>query len=152
VRQTLLQNYDIFEIERPDPIANIHYFKRKLIDSKKLINSSLSSSPIDTKKITDPTQFNDPEFQNWLSTHEPEIYALLQKAFNISEDTPHNRDLKLATLEKCMMMFNKRYTPVTPEDVSRENAPLKEASNFPAIAGMSITEIQELCAMKDFLE
>jgi len=152
VRQTLLQNYDIFEIERPDPISNIHYFKRKLIDSKKLINSSLSSSPIDTKKITDPTQFNDPEFQNWLSTHEPEIYALLQKAFNISEDTPHNRDLKLATLEKCMMMFNKRYTPVTPEDVSRENAPLKEASNFPAIAGMSITEIQELCAMKDFLE
>ena len=77
---------------------------------------------------------------------------MLQKAFKIPEDSSHNRDLKLATMEKCMLLFNKKYTPITPEDISRENAPLKEAKNFTAINNMSITEIQELCAMKDFLE
>lgn len=152
VWQTILQNYDIFEIENPEPIPAIHYFKRKVSDNKKTIKSTLSTSPIDTKHVTDPTQFNDPEFQYWLSTHEPDIYSLLKKAIDIPEDTSHNKDLKLATLEKCMLRFNKKYTPITQEDISWENAPLKEANNFPAIQNMSITEIQELCAMKDFLE
>ena len=152
VWQTILQNYDIFEIDNPDPIPNLHYFKRKIADTTSTLRRTLSTSPIETKQITDPTQFNDPEFQHWLATHEPSIYSILQKAFKIPEDSSHNKDLKLATLEKCMSMFNKKYTPLTPEEISRENAPLKEANNFPAIAGMSITEIQELCAMKDFLE
>ena len=149
VRQTLLQIYDLYEIENPDPIANVHFFKRK---QGVLSQTSVSTSPADTKKITDPSQFNDPEFQERLKIHDPAIYKVLKKALAIPEDSSHNRDLRLAALETCMKTFNDKYTIITSEDVEWENAPLKEASNFPAISWMSITQIQELCAMKDFLE
>lgn len=149
VRQTLLQIYDLYEIENPDPIANVHFFKRK---NSNLSQTSVSTSPADTKKITDPSQFNDPEFQEWLKIHDPAIYKVLKKALAIPEDSSHNRDLRLAALETCMKTFNDKYTIITSEDVAWENAPLKEAANFPAINWMSITQIQELCAMKDFLE
>ena len=152
VRQTLLQIYDLYEIENPDPIANVHFFQRKQTTLNVDDLNSVNTAPQYTRKITDPSQLNDPDFQHWLSIHDPEVYHLLKRAFAIPEDSPHNRDLKLATMEKCMSIFNDKYTIMTPEDVSREHAPLKEAANFPAIANMSITQIQELCAMKDFLE
>ena len=150
VWQTILNIYDLYEIENPDPIPNIHYFKRKL--KSKIDQQKLSTSPIDTKIITDPSQLNDKEFQDWLAIHDPDIHLFLEKSLKLPEDTTHERNVKLANLEKCMSMFNKRYTTISQEDKDREHSPLKEASNFPAISWMSITEIQELCAMKDFLE
>lgn len=140
--------YDLYEIENPDPIANVHFFKRK----QAAPSLSTSTSPADTRKITDPSQLNDPEFQSRLKIHDPGIFKMLKKALDIPEDSSHNRDLKLAAFETCMKTFNDKYTIITNDDIAREKAPLKEAANFPAINNMSITEIQELCAMKDFLE
>lgn len=109
----------------------MQFFQRKQASHTINVNST---SPADTKRITDPSQLNDPEFQDWLKIHDPEVFRILKKALSIPEDSPHNRDLKLATLEKCMSAFNKKYTIITSEDLAREHAPLKEAANFPAIA------------------
>ena len=94
---------------------------------------------------------------------------MYEKAIAIPDDaSKHNRELKLATFEKIIKKFNEQFSdPASRRDNAaplyslqadrpapddREHAPLKEAANYPAIANMSITEIQELCAMKDFLE
>jgi len=132
VWQTILNIYDLYEIENPDPIPNIHYFKRKL--KSKIDQQKLSTSPIDTKIITDPSQLNDREFKDWLAIHDPDIHLFLEKSLKLPEDTTHERNVKLANLEKCMSMFNKRYTTISQEDKDREHSPLKEASNFPAIS------------------
>jgi hypothetical protein len=76
--------------------------------------------------------------------------------------------LKLATFEKIIKKFNEQFAdPASrrdnaaplyslqadrPTSDDREHQPLREAANFPAIQNMSIIEVQELCAMKDFLE
>lgn len=175
VWQTLLQIYDLYEVENPDPIPNIHFFKRKndvaRTTTSSLYEQSLSKHPLDTWKITDPTilQTGDERLINFLKDKAPALYKLYQKAIAIpSDSSKHNLDLKLATFEKIIKKFNEQFSdpasrkdnaaPLyslqadrpTPDD--REHQPLREAANFPAIQNMSIIEVQELCAMKDFLE
>lgn len=173
VWQTLLQIYDLYEVENPDPIPNIHYFKRKNDVQRPSLSSSheLSTHPLDTGKITDPAilQLWDERLINFLKDKAPSLYKLYEKAISIPDDaSKHNRELKLATFEKIIKKFNELFAdPASridnaaplyslqadrPAPDDREHAPLKEAANYPAIQWLSITEIQELCAMKDFLE
>ena len=151
VWQTILQKYDLYEIDNPDPIPNVHFFVRKQNENFDINN--LSTNPADTGIITDPSQLNNPDFQKRLEVNAPEIHKLYQVACKIPEDSAHNRAMKLSQLEKIMKVFNRDYWGQKERKYSnRESSPLKESANFPAISWMSITEIQELCAMKEFLE
>lgn len=174
VWQTILQIYDLYEVENPDPIPNVHFFKRKNDVARESLTTwathSLSTHPLDTGKITDPTilQKWDERLISFLKEKAPSLYKLYEKAIAIPDDaSKHNKELKLATFEKIIKKFNESFAdPASRKDHAaplyslqadrsasdREHSPLKEAANFPAIANMSITEIQELCAMKDFLE
>jgi hypothetical protein len=92
----------------------------------------------------------------FLKENEPDLFKMVEEALALPRDardteTKVKRD---SIYDSVMNKFNSRYKKrktAAQKQLSRENAPLKEAYNFPAIAGMSLTEIQELCAMKDFL-
>ena len=151
VWQTLLKMYDLYEIENPDPIPNVHFFVRK---ENTTISTDASTHPVDIKLITNPDQLNDQRLLDYLEEHEPDIKKMYDQAMSL----PKSKDwMKLAILEKCMNKFNKRYKKAAlslhqKDEWAWEHKPLKEAYNYPAIQGMSIIEIQELCAMKEFLE
>jgi len=179
VWQTILQIYDLYEIENPDPIPNIHFFKHKTNLEKRRIASNrpktihdvISKHPVDTWRITSPEilEAKDEKLIEFLKNNARDLYKIYEKASAIPDDAPmHKKDLKLASYERIIKLFNERFsTPgsrldwantdyIPPEEdvnaLDREDAPLREAANYPAISWMSITEIQELCAMKDFLE
>ena len=172
VWQTILQNYDIFEIENPDPIPNVHFFRHKTAIQANHPHQldKLSTHPVDTWRISSPELLEKADLRllNFIKENDPTWYKMYQKAAAIPADSSkHNLDLKLATFEKIMKRFNDKFAdPVTRikdaaplyslewerEELDWEHSPLRETANFPAIQNMSITEIQELCAMKDFLE
>lgn len=85
VWQDILNKYELYEIEHPDPVANEHYFVLKL------------------ETVTANNKKRDPDITD-------------------------------------------------AKELSREQQPLKEAERFTYLKWMSLTEIKELVAMKEFLE
>ena len=174
VWQTILQIYDLYEVENPDPIPSIHFFKHKTKQdsnrqaSARSANATLSTHPVDTGRITDPIILHqkDERLIKFLKDNAKDLYKMYEKASAIPDDASnYQKDLKLASFERIIKLFNERFehpgsrldwSAYNPDEdtnqLDREDAPLKEAANYPAISWMSITEIQELCAMKDFLE
>ena len=156
VWQTILNGYDLYEIERPNPYINDQFFVPKLNPITWQEKEILSSDPIDTKTLTSPEQLKDKRMLLFLKENEPDLFKMVEEALALPRDardteTKVKRD---SIYDSVMNKFNNRYKKrktAAQKQLSRENAPLKEAYNFPAIAGMSLTEIQELCAMKDFL-
>ena len=159
--QHILQLYDIYEIKNPDPLPNNHFFVRK----QGTYNTNIKSDWVNKMErlIHTPDDFTKPEIKKFFIENDPEIYKTYthimdtydkdtksHKAWDTIWAASYKRD---KDLERLMNKANKRYTTITkPVSDKRELQPLKEALNYTAIAWMSITEIQELCAMKDFLE
>lgn len=178
VWQTILNLYDLMEVDNPDPIPNLHFFQRKTQQSrfsseapKPWQTKTLSTHPVDTGRISDPSLLEkwDKRLIDFLEKKAPDLYKLYEKASAIPADaTQHKLDLKQKTYERIIKLYNEQFKdPVSridnaaplysltvdhPEQTDWAHSPLKETNNFPAIQWMSITEIQELCAMKDFLE
>ena len=155
VWQTILNTYDLYEIDRPAPYISDQFFAPKL-NPVKNPERLKSENPVDTRVIISPDQLKDKQLQLFIKENDPEIFKMLEEALKIPRDTDDKNQLakRDKIYDNVMKEFNKRYKgrkAYGEWKLSWENAPLKEAYNFPAIAWMSLTEIQELCAMKDFL-
>ena len=163
VWQQLLNTYDLYEIKKPDPFPNIHFFAKKVSPTANWTNITPQTH---TAFLSNPAELDKPETREKLKKYP--FHDELLKEYNIiieeykqkskSHDVSPTSllDKKQKKLEKLQAKINKIVEPyqiTNRDDVPmREHLPLKEAYNFPAISWMSITEIQELCAMKDFLE
>jgi hypothetical protein len=72
--------YDLYEIENPDPIPNVHFFVRK---ENTTISTDASTHPVDIKLITNPDQFNDKRLLDYLEEHDPDIKKMYDQAMSL---------------------------------------------------------------------